>query len=159
MEKPKIYLTEQELRTALNSGLDRRVEQLKHNAARDLHATDMGPWETDFQAAAAEMAVARYLNTYWDGGLNSFKAADVAGNIQVRWSPRYNACLIIRPNDRPDHNYVLVTGSIPVFSICGWVSGESARSLVQPSTKGGGPPAWFVPQDKLRPIAGLGVAG
>lgn len=84
-------------------------------------------WSIHIEGAAAEMAVAKFLGLYWEGGVNTFKQGDV-GDLQVRWTDKESGRLLIRPRD-PLAIYVLAVGRIPEFRVVGWFEYLSARDL------------------------------
>lgn len=106
-------------------------------------------WSMDIEAAAAEAVVAKYLNLYWNpGGMNA--PADVGDKVQVRWSHRPDARLIVHVKDHTDQPFVLVTGQLPHFTLVGWMVGRDAQQECYWVDPGTGRPAFFVPQSDLR---------
>jgi hypothetical protein len=118
-------------------------------------------WDRDIEGAAAELVVADYLGVYWPASVNADKAdPDVGDRIQVRSSHRPDAQLIVRPGDRLDHIYVLVTGRIPDLRLIGWVQGEKCKQDSAWFTNNGRedlPKAWFVPRTALIDMAYLNL--
>jgi hypothetical protein len=108
-------------------------------------------YDNDIQAAAAEMAVAKGLNLYWDAGINTFKAGDV-GPYQVRWTDRVDGRLIIRPDDEDEEIQILVRGRIPTFDIAGAMRCKFAKRDEWWMAPNGRPGAWFVPDISLGPV-------
>ncbi len=106
------------------------------------------------RGAAAELAVAKALNRYWHASVDTFHdGADVGATIQVRWrsNPEYD--LIIRDDDQDDHYFFLVTGSVDEdFVVRGWIRGGQGKRPEWRRNHGGYRPAYFVPQDVLRPL-------
>jgi hypothetical protein len=112
-------------------------------------------WEEGIEGTLAEIAVAKALGIFWNGGVGEFKGPDVGTNIQVRWTNKATNKLIVRDADRSENTYVLVTGECPEYNIVGWIEGTEAkqdRFLFGPN---GRPPAYFVPQEELNPIESL----
>jgi len=113
------------------------------------------------QGAMGEICVAKVMDRYPKFSVDTFKAADISENVQVRTSLRHEARLRILPNDNPEHYYVLVTGTGPVYCVRGWIKGSEGRQEEYISAPNNRPPAYFVPQDKLYPISikknGLGA--
>lgn len=141
-----------EIEMAVQVGLRRRLETLRQGL-KDAHGFGgEHPWELDIQGAAAELALAKFLGRYWDGSVNTMKRGDV-GQLQVRSTDRANGSLIIRSNDSDDDYFVLVTGSIPQFNVRGWIKGSDAKVAEYEKAPNGRPPAWFVPQHVLIPLA------
>ena len=113
-------------------------------------------WQIDGDGAAAEMAFAKWMNVYYEPTVNTFKAPDV-GVLQIRSTRHEHGKLIIRSKDVKDEAFVLVVNRVPEFDIVGWIQGSDAKQdkyLYDPNNINS--PAWFVPQDALRPMEELG---
>lgn len=131
---------------ALQAGLPDR-----HGADRD----DDG-WTKHVEGAAGEMAVAKALNLYYDGSVNTFRdGADVGHQIQVRTRSKAHYELLVREGDADLAPYVLVTGRSPAFRIVGWMYGADAKQDAWRKAHGGRDAAYFVPQAALYPIEEL----
>lgn len=134
----------------LIGGLRRITSRVDNIVDRHSHDKEKG-WGYDIEACGAEMAVAKFLNVYWEGHVRNFHGHDVAGR-QVRHCVREDACLIIREHDKDEDKFILVVGLIPTFRIAGWELGKLCKQdkwLKNP------PPereekSWFVPQTHLR---------
>jgi len=112
-------------------------------------------WSTDIYASQAEYLVARELDLPWPG-LVERSEVDVGRWIQVRHSLRDDASLIVRERDDPRCDYVLVTGGREGrFVIHGYLPGWKARRPEYLREVANRPPAWFVPQSDLLPLADL----
>lgn len=113
----------------------------------------------EYQSTAAEYAVSKGLNRHWPLGGPEVEA-DVGHKIQVRWTKHETGRLIVHNRDRDDQCFVLVTGESPVFQLRGWCWGREAKDDAHWNDKARCP-AFFVSQDKLRPITvqrhGIGV--
>lgn len=136
-------------------GCHRRMESINRGETNKVQNKDFG-WHTDIESTLAEIAVAKYLNIYWGGHVNSFKAPDV-GPYQVRHTQHKKGRLIIRDNDPPEEIYVLVTGTHPKYTIRGYMRGIDGMKpeyrdnpIKKPNAE-----AWCVPQSVLRPIEEL----
>jgi len=109
------------------------------------------------QGAAGEMAAAKALGIYAPLHLNSFKngASDLGHSLEVRYrsNPRYD--LIVRKNDLDERGFILVRGHIPSLEVTGWIQGKDAKKEEFLSNYGDYGPAYFVPQQYLRPIEEL----
>lgn len=144
-----VTLTSMEMLMACLVGVRRNIESIEQK----LHANHgfMGnAWEIHIEGACAEMAVAKVLENYWGGPVNTFKDADIGQKIQVRSTQYKTGCLIVRKDDSSDDIYYLVTGIAPTYIIRGWLYGRDARKKKWLQAPAGRPPAWFVPQDALR---------
>lgn len=86
-------------------------------------------WSTDFDAACAEMALAKYLGLYWNGGVGTFKAPDVGDIYQVRSTKWGNGHLIVKENDiKPDEWFILaITDCLPAVRLIGGIQCRNAK--------------------------------
>lgn len=101
------------------------------------------------EGACGEIAVAKAVGRYFSGSFNTFKAADLGENVQVRTRSSHDYELIVRNDDNPNHVYVLVTGTAPTYCIRGWAY---ARDVMKPdylANHGGRHEAYFVPPNAL----------
>ena len=148
----KIILEPYEVLMAAEVGIRRRVASMRRNNYGEwdyFNSANLDAWHVDIEGAIAELAFARSINAYWDGSVNTGKAADVAG-YQVRYTHHKNGSLVIRERDPDCDEYVLVIGRHPVYFIHGKIMGGDAKKpefLRDPH--GRNQPAWFVPQEKL----------
>ena len=134
-------------------GLQRQIESFRKNLTPKL---GYWSWHSHIEGALAELAVAKALNTYWSGSVNTFGAADIGTDIQVRLRKQRAdeppPDLIVRPADNPDCVYVLVVGESPNFTVVGWISGAAAKQECYKQNYGGRGEAYFVPQYSLNSI-------
>jgi hypothetical protein len=112
-------------------------------------------WSKHVEGACGEVAAAKVLGRFWSPTANAFSAPDIGRKIGVRTRSRHDYDLNIRPSDKPDHVYVLVTGRAPNFIVRGYMLGADARRDEWLRDYGGRPSAWFVPQDALLDIDDL----
>ena len=148
-----IRLSWRELAIAADVGCQRRIRSMAEGLNDAYGYNGEGDiWTREVNGAAAEMAVAKFFNRYWEAGVNTFKAPDVEG-VQVRHTTREDGCLIIREHDPPDELYVLVIGAPPTFRIAGALYGRQAKRPEWLRDPGGVRPAYFVPQDALEEAA------
>ncbi len=150
-----IILEEHELFMGALMGLDREMRALKRGA-RDRYAAK-SPWEDHIEGALAELALARYLGVYWNGG--AVGDSDVAGGYEVRRTPHENGHLTIfqsNPNDAP---YVLVTGRAGRYTLQGWIMGSEGKRPNYLQTGYGqvtfSQPTYWIPQSALSPMESL----
>lgn len=138
-------------------GVGRRLASMKREKTNKVENKDFG-WHTDIEGACAEVAVAKHLNIFWDGSINTFKLPDV-GEFQVKHTQYGNGSLIIRKEHDPGFFYILVTGTHPIFTIQGFILGGEGKKdeyLSNPNnTKDG--EAFFVPQKVLTDVDDLKV--
>lgn len=132
----------------------RRTEQIRNDRFRPTFSPRDDEWTTEQDGACAEMAVAKFLGTYWSGSVNSFKLPDLR-NVQVRHTSRSSGRLIVRQNDSDLDVYVLVTGTAPTFRVHGGIRGRDAKRDEWLSDPNGRGPAWFVPPEALGDLTKL----
>jgi hypothetical protein len=116
-----------------------------------------GSEELSIVSARGEMAVAKGLNLYWSGSVGDYSAVDVGGLVEVRTITTGHHRLILHPGDRDWAPYVLVDASYqPEMRLVGWIYGKDGKDQKYWSDPSGkNRPAFFVPQNKLRPMAEL----
>lgn len=104
------------------------------------------------QGACAEVAVARYLDVFWDGSVGAIDPGDV-GRVEVRSTIPDTNRLVLHPTDRDDAAFVLVTGCTPRLTLRGWTIGRDGKQehYWQDPT-GHNRHAFFVPRSILRPM-------
>jgi hypothetical protein len=111
-----------------------------------------GGWEIDVMACQAEMAVALYLNLFWCASLNDFGQRDVGGLVEVRACSQEHYRLILHEDDPDDAPFVHVWAHSPEFTFKGWIFGRDGKRRDFWEDPAGGRPAFFVPNDQLRPM-------
>lgn len=105
--------------------------------------------------ARSELAVAKALNLFWAGSLDTFKNADIGNTLQVRGTRYKDGCLLIREGDNPEHRYLLAIGDSARWWVAGWLPGYECRRDDWKRAPGGRPATWMVPQSALRAIREL----
>jgi hypothetical protein len=150
----KVILCKEDALEAAVMGVKRRMTNI-YKELNDLshHGPPIGGnwWSNDIEASGAEIAFARFIGEDWIGAVNTFNAPDVGQDWQVRYTDRDYGCLIIRKKDKVklDQKFVLITGSMPVFYIKGYMIGRDAIKDEFLKNPNNGEPAWFVPQRSL----------
>lgn len=101
--------------------------------------------------ALGEVAVAKYLNQFWGGTVNTFhNRSDVGFEIEVRTTANDNQSLIIRKRDDPKKFYFLVLQvSESEYKIKGFILGEDGMKHVFYRSPNGREKAYFVPVEEL----------
>lgn len=114
--------------------------------------------DMDWLGIMGEIAVAKYLDTYWPGLGLEFGAID-AGVAEVRAVDNDDHRLIVHPKDRDNAPFVsalVVRSALPLVTLRGWMMGRDAK---QPEfwsdPTGKGRPAFFPPNKMLRPMPDL----
>jgi len=148
----KVKLNGYELFSAAMVGVKRQIESLSKKLP-DKHGFDgENGWTVHIEGAAGEQAVAKALNLYYGGPVNTFKKGGDVGNLQVRTRSKDYYELIIRNNDNDSDIFVLVVGRAPHFKVVGWIRALDAKKQEYSKTHGNRPAAFFVPQDRLNPF-------
>lgn len=114
--------------------------------------------EMDFLSVAAECAVAKHCDVYYNGNLGDFFAAD-AGLFQVRSTEWPNGCLCVHPEDKDHEVFVLaITNDVierNVVKLEGWMYGYEAKAGGTKNNplfytkQAGRHPAFWIPQRLL----------
>lgn len=153
-----VLLTWNDLLPAAQAGVVRTYQQ-RAAGARASWGSQTGQldWNHDIYAAAAELAVAKLTGRFWSRPVGwEPGGADVGTDIQVRFSPRPGASLIIKRSDNPEHRFVLVGLGQPepagiTLEVIGWMSGAAAMQPRYWRTDVPDP-AWFVPAAHLADV-------
>lgn len=147
----EVTLTWFEAARAAEVGVQRQIQALARNLP-DAFGYEGDGWAAHIEGAAGEMALAKAMNWYWGGTVNTFKHGGDVGNVQVRTRTRDHYELIVRDNDRDDDVFYLVTGTVPTFRVVGWILGKDAKRPEFSHMHGGRPAAYFVPHNALREV-------
>lgn len=146
-----VHLEWYEVSRAALVGVSRNVDAMRNGCRERLHGK-VESWERHVVGALGECAFAKGTNRYWSGSVNTFKSADVGGNIQIRTRSQHHYDLIVRDGDSDEDVFVLVTGGPADFIIRGWMPAAEAKQERFQQDYGGYGKAYFVPQSALRPI-------
>jgi len=149
----EVKLTWYEVLTASQTGCLRQLTAIRDGRKMSAGLTTDG-WSEHIEGACGELAVAKALNVFWDGSVNTFKQDDLPG-LQVRTRRRHEYDLIVRPSDDDDARWVLVTGRCPAYRVRGWILGSDAKQPEWLREHGGRPAAYFVPASALHALDSL----
>lgn len=149
----EVRLTWHEAAMASEIGRLRQLSSLRSNR-QDQHGYAGEGWNIHIEGACGELALAKALNTYWNGSVNTFKDFDVL-DLQVRTAPSHSHRLIVRPADPDQHRFVLVTGRCPNYRVHGWILGCDAKRVEWLAEEAKRPAAFFVPAAALQSIEAL----
>jgi hypothetical protein len=145
-----IELTTAEIIVASQVGLIRQCEDIKANKKPFVGESQDLAWQRHIEGALSECAMAKYLNIYWNK--SSWPNPDV-GNIEVRVTHYKSGKLIIRPADKDDVKYYLLTGINGKYNIRGYIYAIEGKQDQYLSDAGQDrPKVYFVPQSDLHPI-------
>ena len=163
----KVELTWYEAEMAAKVGMARAFSSMRagHNAFKHgLGKDEGGLFDMDIRGAAAECAVAKALDLFWDGSVDTFhEKADIGENIEVRSVKDEKRRLLVRPEDPTEGRYyVLVVdlwnkGTTPNYIIQGWLPGDECKQDEFETDFGrtDRPPCFGIPPSRLRSIATL----
>lgn len=147
-----VLLSRSEMRIAADVGVLRQLGALDRP---DAHGLLGSGWNEHIEGSLGEMAFAKALGVYWAAPINTFKEGGDVGAFQVRTRSNDNYDLLVRPTDRDEDIFVLVVGQRGIYRVVGWLYGRECKRPEWLKTYGGRPPAYFVPQEALRPISTL----
>jgi len=151
-----VKLTWPEVTLAAHAGVMRQVHALGSHLA-DRHGYDGAGWDTHILGALGEMAFCKAFGLYWKPTVNTFKSPDVGATIEIRARHRHSHELILRPDDKFERTFVLVTGAPPILRVRGWINGSECQRDEWWAEHGNRPGAWFVAQDALHPPDDLNI--
>ena len=160
-----------EVAMASRVGLSRQVNALAKGKAESSGRDRSPGWNHHIEGACGECAVAKYLNLFWSGSIDTYKlGGDIGPSLQVRtrsccW---YDHKIRMDPGsgDRDTDVFILATGRAPVYHLVGWCLASAIRAYVRSHMKAGvhhwikdygdrKSPAIFVPHSALREMSEL----
>jgi hypothetical protein len=142
-------LSEEEIQAGKRLGNRRYKESRKQGLKQSIKNYSV---EIDYLGAWGEIAVAKALGIEFIPTVNTFKAADIGVNLQVRTTDWPNGHLLVKDRDNDDHIYILCRcPRFPKFEIVGWCFGREAKNPDWLTDFG----AYSVPNNKLRSIETL----
>lgn len=154
-----VTLAQHELMMAAPVGVRRHVEALERGLTDRHGAESEPPWQIHIEGACGECATAKCLGIYWDGSTGTFKMRGDVGALEVRTRSEHWHDLIVRPKDKSNAIYVLVTGTAPTYFVRGWLFGHHCKVSAfwkdKKNAPGGRDPGWFVPSSALLPMEEL----
>ncbi len=149
----RVHLTWAQVAMAAGVGVWRHSAALQAGRKDRREELEEKGWLIHIEGAIGEYAAALAIGVPWEATVNTFKRVGDLGSVEVRTRSKDWHELQVRPDDPLDRPYVLVTGTPPIYTVRGWVWGHEAEEKgrkLDPGDKG--MPAWFVPQEGLRPI-------
>lgn len=152
----EVKLNWTEMWIATGVGRIRQLEALKKNLP-DKYGFNGDGWSIHIEGACGELAVAKALNMYWAGTINTFKSKADVGKLEVRTRSRHDYDLLVRPDDKDESVFIHVTGKAPDFRIHGWLLGKDAKQEKFLQNYGGRDLAYFVPATSLNNINDLSI--
>lgn len=150
-----VRLEPYECQMAAFAGMQRQTSCLNTPDSHGFVGDEGQGWNIHIEGAGGEIALAKALGMYWSGSVNTFKVGGDVGELQVRTRSQHYYDLILRPDDRDDDLFALVTGLMPNYLVRGWTYARDAKRSEFVQKYGGRPAAWFVPTHFLRPFKKL----
>lgn len=149
-----VTLSLAEMLHGTNLGVIRMYESHNHGGRHKhgFYNSNLDPLCINVQGAIGEIVVAKARNLYFMPTVNTFKAADIGNNVQVRLRTKHEWQMIVRDDDDPDHIFVHVTGSGPMYCIRGWAYGKDVMKPEYRQNHGNRIESWFVPEEALKPF-------
>lgn len=152
----RVTLTAEEWNRACVLGTQRDDEARATGHHHKVKAADTSrdyQLQIHIEGVAGEMAFCKAAGVPFPATINTYRdQPDVPPDIEVRTRSKHWHDLIVRTDDNPEYRVVLVTGSRGRYFVRGWILARAARRDEWWQTYGGGPGAWFVPQDALMPM-------
>lgn len=125
MTRIPVSLEWYECAKAAQVGLSRSIEAMREG--KSSRFSGERNWSAHIEGALGEAAFAKATRRYWSGSVNTFKEGGDVGAIQVRTRSRPDFPLYVRPTDRDDDIFVLVTGELGNYEVVGWCFGREAK--------------------------------
>jgi len=146
--------------------MEEGIRRQSVNEAKGLRGRNNGPGfgvkalEVHLLGAAGEMAVASYMGL--KKHLYAEKEArrgsdDLPGGIDVKTRSKHRYDLLVQRNEDPDRKFVLVTIQDQKTLIHGWAFGRDCMKEEFWADPARGRPAYFVPQQHLKPMEDLHI--
>lgn len=153
-ETHAVALTQHEMMVGSMIGCVRHIEAISAGK-KPTHGSMKSAWQIHIEGALGEAAVAKYLGMYWGATVNTYKAADLGENLQVRTRSGHGYELIVRHGDSSDDIFVLATGDAPNYIVRGWITGKEAKQKRWLRMYGDRTESYFVPHEALYPMKTL----
>ena len=150
-----VRLTNREMAMGAECGIMRNIAAMADDRCDQYGFAEEFGWNAHIEGACGEVAAGKIMGRFWSPTVNTFAAPDIGRHIQVRTRSRHDYDLPIRPKDKQEHLFVLVTGKAPLFMVRGYILAADARRDEWLADHGGRPSAWFVPQRALLSIHDL----
>ena len=108
--------------------------------------------------ACGEVAVAKYLNIFWDGSVNTYKTSpDLKPSLEVKTTRNPEGDLYIKNHESLEQRFILVARGVKdkfaVWDIVGWFNGVDAPPYITENIDGKS--CYKVPKEKLHDIKEL----
>lgn len=154
IEERTIHLSPAERERAHLCG---RVRRRSSRGLRDRQVSEEAPEFIDILGVMGEMGACRYLRLRYEFTVNTFRAADLPHQIEVRTTQWPSGHCKVRPDDDDERRIIMAvvpTLDSPVL-LAGWVTAAQGKLFPLRDPHGAAMPFHFVPQDSLRPMPEL----
>jgi len=143
-----IELTKEQILMVAQAGIIRHLEFLERKATPQYGLDANTKWELQIEGVLSEYALSKYLGIHWEG--SGVIDGDDVGKEEVRATKYDNGNLIIRPRDKDNQRYWLLTGENGKYKVRGYMYARDAKQPKYLDDKGNGrTPVYFVPQSDL----------
>ena len=145
-----IKLRYPEILLGAQAGVMRKISGLKNKRPQAYGLDQENHWQIDIEGALGEMALAKYLNLYWQGK-GKVRDFDVGGKMEVKTVKSTKLSLILHKDYPDDYVYWLMIGIYGSYEVAGWIYGRDGKQEKYYKDPKGGRPAYFVPTKALNP--------
>ena len=158
-DKFRVTLTDSEILMAEVVGRTRTSESRKKGLKEGFSESNEEHEYRERQGVLGEMAVAKALNVFFPGHVNTFKTLADVYRWEVRTISETWHHLIIRPGDKLDRIYVLVCVQSPHCWVKGYFDAKDLKVELREKWKKDyndlGKPLWEIPNDVLKDCSDL----
>lgn len=137
--------------TVANQGIMRRGLAIKRGR-KEFEGPPTDPWDKDIESCGSEFAVSLFTGLVWYSMAERPKdyPGDV-GHLEVRHTKLEHGKLLLKKRDADDAPVFLVTGSLPVMRIRGWMYARDGKKPEYWCTEKMREPCYMAPQCLLQP--------
>ena len=150
----RVVLTAEEQALATTAATARFARRRSNGSQHRWNRTDTHTTAKETEAIGAEIAAARATGRRWQDTDTPDHNGDIGEGIQVRHTQYQTGRLLIHPDDCDDHQFILVTGAYPDYTVAGWTTGRQAKQDEFWQELQRGRPCFAVPQRCLTPVGG-----
>lgn len=151
-----IDLSWSEVHQAAQTGTNRCLNALR-KGLKDAHGYEGFGFDISIQGALGEIALAKYLNVYWDqynSKRETWYEGDV-GSFEVRTIRKRHHNLTLHQRDRDNRAYILACAEPPTVLLLGWIMGKDGKLEKYWTEPQKGRPCFLFPRNKLKPMGEL----
>jgi hypothetical protein len=127
-----------------------RMESAIADGRKDYHGVERN-FETDYVGCCGEIAVAKWRNVYWNGGIGRAAPGDIAPRVEVKATLLPHGRLPVYRDSPQTSAFILTTVTLPTVNLIGWAWAKEAKRPEWWRTDLRAP-CYLVPQHRLRPM-------